>query len=184
MQSKTTIAGHAVHPMLVLFPVLFYVSAFVAFITHAVTHSFFWWEAALWCNLLGVGAALIAAIPGAIDLFGVIPPYHAARPVGVVHMSLSLAALSLFVANLAVQQGAWAQMPARMRVMFHLAHMVKPDVTLALVLSGGGVLVTIIAGFFGWTLVAKHRVGIRAPRDEVLEGRLNPPVAPVFPITR
>lgn len=181
MQSKTNVFGHALHPILVVFPVAFYVSTLAAMITFAVTHTFFWWEAALWSNVLGVGSALVAAIPGARDLFGVIPKYHAAKRVGLVHMSLALTALTLFSANLAMQQGAWAGMPPQLRSMCHLAHVVKPDVVLGLVLSGGGVAVTLAAGFFGLMLVSKHRVGLPEFRDDLMKGRLATSVPPVLP---
>lgn len=160
MQSKTILAGRPAHPMLVVLPIALYVGSFAAFVIYATTHVFVWWEMALWANVLGVATAVIAAVPGAIDLFTVAWKHETARPVGVVHMALSLGALLLFAVNLLVQQGSWAQMPSELRALFHLVHVVKPDVTLALLLSGSGVAVTGVAGLFGWTLVRKYRIGV------------------------
>lgn len=160
MDSKVKIAGHPLHPMLVAFPVALYTAALAAFVVHAVGGSQFWWRVGLWSNLVGVGMALLAALPGLVDLLAAIPRGHPAKKVGLAHMSLAVTALALFATNLVVQRGAWVNMPADLRATLGVPHFVSPDVTASLLLSGAGFAVTLCAGFLGWTLVQKHHVGI------------------------
>ena len=159
MDSKLTISGRALHPMLVGFPVALYLATFTAFSLHATGGSPFWWRVGLWANLLGVGAAVVAAIPGLVDLL-MIPSGHPAKRVGISHMLLAVTALSLFVANLFVQRGTWENLSPLLRTNLGVPDYVQPAVRASLVLTGTGVAVTLAAGFLGWTLVRKHHVGI------------------------
>jgi uncharacterized membrane protein len=69
-QSTAKIAGHPIHPMLIPFPIAFFVSAFVCDIAFGVTANAMWSTAALWLIGAGVVMALLAALAGLTDVVG------------------------------------------------------------------------------------------------------------------
>jgi uncharacterized membrane protein len=147
MYSKVRVGGHPVHPMLVAYPIAFYTSTFVGYVVWAITDRPFWFRLALAANIAGVGMALIAAIPGFVDWATGIPRGTRAKAVGLRHMALNLVSLALFAITLGVYASKWND-PGR------------ASAPLAIVLTGLGVLVTLAAGWFGWSLVQDHHVGV------------------------
>ena len=72
MYSKAKIGGHPVHPMLVAFPVASYTGTLVGFAVYAANGHQFWLNLAIALSIAGAGSAVLAAIPGFVDLtFGV-----------------------------------------------------------------------------------------------------------------
>ena len=69
MYSKARIAGHPIHPMLVAFPIAFYTATVATLLAYVGTHESFWFRVAMVANLAGIVMAVVAVIPGAIDLF-------------------------------------------------------------------------------------------------------------------
>src|SRR3954463_3176375 len=68
MYSKARIAGHPIHPMLVAFPLAFYTTTVVTLLVYIGTREAFWFRFAMVASLAGIATAVIAAIPGAVDL--------------------------------------------------------------------------------------------------------------------
>ncbi|HMG23267.1 MAG TPA: DUF2231 domain-containing protein, partial [Kofleriaceae bacterium] len=68
MDSKARIAGHPLHPMLVAFPLAFYTATVAALLAYLGTREAFWYRFAMVANVSGIATAVIASIPGAIDL--------------------------------------------------------------------------------------------------------------------
>lgn len=147
MLSKARIGSHPLHPMLVAIPVTTYLATFAALIGLGLTRDPFWFRVALWANLVGVVSALMAAIPGAVDLLALVPRRTVARRTGVAHAIANVAALVLFAINLYLMADAYGA-----RDSF--------NVTAALLLTGGGVMLTAIAGWFGWEMVQRHHIGV------------------------
>lgn len=147
MYSKITAGGHPVHPMLIGFPVASYVGTLVAFAVYASNGSQFWLNLAIALNVVGVGSALLAALPGIADLALGVPRGSAARNIGVAHGSLNIAALALFSISLANYVTHWDGPPV--------------GTTLGLGLSAAGVACTAAAGFLGWMLVQDYHIGVR-----------------------
>jgi len=147
MYSKTTIAGHPLHPMLIAFPVAFYTGTLAGLAVYTANGGAFWLKLAIALNVVGVGMAVVAALPGMVDLGFGIPRNSGARTVGVAHAALNFAALGLFAATLAFYIPDWSA-PAG----------VSP--VLGLALTSAGVLCTLAAGFLGWMLVQTYHVGI------------------------
>jgi uncharacterized membrane protein len=145
MYSKIKIAGHPLHAMLVPFPVVLYTATLVCLITYVCTMDLFWFKVALKANWGAVLTAVLAALPGFIDWLS-IPKNRKAKKVGVAHMFCNVSALLLFSLNLYLQ--------------CEQRNMMEPDVTMGIVLSSAGVILTVIAGFLGWSLVQKHHVGV------------------------
>ena len=140
MLSAARIKTHPIHPMLVGFPIACWTLSVVADLYAAYTnqlHYFGYYLAAAGCV-----TALLAAIPGFIDLFGAIPAGHPARAIGWRHAVLNLLALGLFAASVATRPE-----PAYMS---YLAY----GTALA------GLAVILVSGWLGGTLIYDHRVGV------------------------
>lgn len=95
VESTANIAGHPIHPMLVLFPAAFLVGALVTDIVYAVNGASFWADASIWLVGAGLVMGAIAGLAGATDFFTLERPrqltigwVHAIGNVGVVVVSL------------------------------------------------------------------------------------------------
>lgn len=156
MYSKVKIAGHPVHPMLVAYPVAFYTAATVCYIVYNSNDDPFWFKVALVANIAGVAMAALAALPGFIDwLF--IPKKSKAKNTGLFHMLCNVLALTCFAIVAFTECKKWDD-PA-------------PVLGLAIPLTVLGFVLTLIAGFLGWTLVQKHHVGVDVGEEEKLPSR-------------
>lgn len=155
MYSKIKIAGHPVHPMLVAYPIAFYTATFVCYVVFNSKQDPFWFRIAFLANAAGVIMALVAALPGFIDWAIGIPAKHRAKSIGLKHMLCNVSALALFAFNWFSHSGQW--------------NSPMPDSSGAVVLSGGGLILTIIAGFLGWQLVQRHHIGIDPLTSEEIE---------------
>ena len=140
MKSAARIGTHPIHPMLVGFPIACWTLSVVADLYAAYTdqlHYFGYYLAAAGCV-----TALLAAIPGFIDLFGAIPAGHPARSTGWRHAILNLVVLGLFAASVALRPE-----PAYMTHAAYGASLL-------------GVAVLAYSGWLGGTLVYDHHVGV------------------------
>lgn len=155
MYSKITIAGHPIHPMLISYPVAGYTGTLVGYCVYGATGFPFWLNFAIAMNIAGVGAALLAAVPGAVDTRFGIPRRTAARSVAWAHGGLNVVSLALFGAALGYYANHWNG-PAISAV-------------LGIVLSAIGVAITVAAGFLGWTLVQTYHVGVALTQGQQQE---------------
>jgi len=146
MYSKARIAGHPIHPMLIALPIGLYVATVGALLGYVGTEDPFYFRMALVTNVAGVLAAVVAAIPGAIDLFS-LPRYSQARMTGIKHASFALLATGLFAVSGAV---SWRQWDSG-----------SLDATGPLAIGVVGLLALVVAGALGWSMVQTHRVGVR-----------------------
>jgi len=147
MYTKARIAKHPIHPMLVAFPIALYATTVLALFVHLGTSDPFWYRVALYANVGGVVMALVAAVPGLVDLAN-LPAYSTARETGLRHAAFNVLALLFFAASAAVIYGHWVR-----------GHVLADGVPLALSLVG--LASTATAGWFGWTLVQTHHVGVK-----------------------
>ena len=105
MKSKFAIAGHPVHPMLVSLPIGLFAWALVANIVYLLTDSDrTWYEISYWSSIAGIATALLAAIPGMIDGF-TIGRGSEAREKAMLHMTLNLVVIGLFVGAVLLMRG-------------------------------------------------------------------------------
>lgn len=155
MYSKVKIMGRAVHPMLVSFPIVLYTAAFVCFCIYQSTVNPFWYRVAFIGNFAGVCAAVLAAIPGSIDLSAV-PKDSEAKKRGSIHATLNVLSLILFAINLYLIWGT-----------FNLAP--EPNI-LNVFITGGGFILTVVAGYHGYTLIQKNKLAVSlTPEQERVE---------------
>ena len=143
MRSAARIGTHPIHPMLIPFPFACWVLSVVADLIAAYrdgSHEYAYYLAAVGCV-----TALLAAIPGLVDLFGAIPAGHPARRTGWKHAILNVLALGLFALSVAARPD-----PAYTNYLAYGA-------------SFAGLIVVAISGWLGGTLVYDHRVGVPEP---------------------
>jgi uncharacterized membrane protein len=151
MYSKIKLAGHPIHPMLIAFPVAFYAATLVCYIVYNSSADVFWFKVAYVANAAGVIMALVAAVPGFLDwLF--IPAGSRPKKTGLFHMICNVTALLLYGICILQLKDKWDDP--------------KPDIGMAILLTGAGFVITLVAGFLGWTLVQKHHVGVDPLTDE------------------
>jgi len=141
-KSTAQIAGHPIHPMLIPFPIAFFVSTFVADLIFWQTRSEAWANATLWLLGAGLVMAALAALAGLTDVLGdekirnlSAAWLHAGGNVVVV-------LIELFNWYLRYRQGSVAIVPT--------------GLTLSLVV----VLILLFTGWKGWEMVYRHRVGV------------------------
>jgi len=69
-RSTAVIAGHPIHPMLIPFPIAFFVGTFICDLIYWQTSSEAWAAATPWLLGAGLVMAALAAVMGVIDVFG------------------------------------------------------------------------------------------------------------------
>ena len=153
MYSKARIAGHPIHPMVVAFPIAFYTATVATLLAYVGTMEAFWYRVAMISNVAGVVTALIAVIPGSIDLFS-LPAGSRARSTGLKHAGFNLIATALFMVTALVVYRGWTE-----RVMVDGAY--RFDATIPLAMSVVAWVSMVIAGSLGWTLVQTYHVGVK-----------------------
>ena len=156
MYSKAKIGSHPLHPMLVAFPIAFYVGALVSFVVYAIDRNPFWFRVGVVANIAGIVMALVAAIPGFIDWAVGVPKNSPAKSTGLSHMLLQVGALAVFVINAVLQWQKW--------------DMIIPSVGSSVLLSVIGTALMAGGGLLGWKMIATHHVGIDlTPEQERIE---------------
>jgi uncharacterized membrane protein len=153
MYSKARIAGHPIHPMLVAFPIAFYTATVATLVAYVGTHEAFWFRVAMVANIAGIVTAVVAVIPGAIDLFA-LPQGSRARATGLKHAGFNLLATGLFVISAVLLYRSWTH-----RVMVDGEYAFEATIPLAMAVIAW--VSMIIAGSLGWALVQTHHVGIK-----------------------
>jgi uncharacterized membrane protein len=71
MKSRAALGTHPLHPAMVPLPIGAFFLAFVADVTHALTKNPFFYDVSLFAIGVGIVTALLAAVLGLIDYFGV-----------------------------------------------------------------------------------------------------------------
>ena len=141
--STAKIAGHPLHPMIVPFPIAFFVAALATDLAYLQTAAPGFAQASMWLLGAGLAMALLAAVLGLTDFVGERRVRRIREAwlhmIGNV-MAVALAAVSFY---LRATQGAEAAVaPA--------------GVTLSAVVTG----LLLFNGWMGWALVYRHHVGV------------------------
>lgn len=157
MYSKVKVFGRALHPMLVSFPIVLYTASFVCFCLYQATVNPFWFRVAFIANAAGVCAAVLAAIPGSIDLSAV-PKNAEAKKRGINHAVLNTASLVLFAINLYLIWGMFSAPP-------------QPN-AMNIYMTGLAFVLTAAAGYLGYTLVGKNKLGVDLSPEQERQERI------------
>jgi Predicted membrane protein len=104
MDSRAKLAGHAIHPMLVVFPLGLLVTAFIFDIVYLVNGAAHWGIVSFWMIGAGIIGGLIAALFGWIDWFA-IPVGTRAKSIGLTHGLGNVVVLALFAVSWFLRRG-------------------------------------------------------------------------------
>ncbi len=99
---RVTIAGHSLHPMLIVFPLGLLVTSLVWDLVHLATGALMWSALAFWTIVAGLVGGVLAAIPGLLDYLA-IPEKTRAKRVGATHGLLNLVVLIMFAVSVALR---------------------------------------------------------------------------------
>lgn len=141
-RAAASIAGHPIHAMLVPFPIVCFFLALITDIAYWRTSYLMWMEFSAWLLLAGIVFGALAAVFGAIDFFAdrTIRSHPPAWP----HAIGNVVAMVLaFVNNLVHAGDGWTAV-----------------VPWGLILSALTVLVLLVTGWLGGSLVHVHGVGV------------------------
>lgn len=143
MRTPASIARHPIHPMLVPLPIGLWVFSFACDLIYQFgAHDAVWKTVALYSMAGGIIGALLAAIPGLIDLLS-LPPDP--RGTAIVHMTINLIVVALFAVNF------WLR--------FRSAD-AGAGSTNTVWLSLGAIVLLVISGWLGGKLVYEKAVAV------------------------
>jgi nitrite reductase/ring-hydroxylating ferredoxin subunit/uncharacterized membrane protein len=142
MRSKASIKSHPIHPILVCFPLAFYIGTLLFDSLAVIKEEVAFGLTGQYLHSAGIIAAICAAIPGVIDYTYTVPPKSSAKKRAATHGILNTAALLIFGVALYCK---------------HIEDL-SPFVVIGLELTG--VIVTAWAGWLGGTLVHRNQIGI------------------------
>jgi len=148
-RSTASIAGHPIHPMLIPFPIAFFVATFVCDLVYWQTSNAAWATAGVWLLGAAIVMAALAATAGLIDVFG----ERRIRALNDVwwHAGGNVIVVLLQIYNWYIRYTAGT--PA-----------VVPE---GLVLSLIVVCILVFTGWKGWEMVYRSRVGVADDEAEV-----------------
>ena len=143
--AKIRIAGHALHPMLIVFPLGLLGTSLAWDLAYLASRNPMWGQVAFWTIIAGVIGALLAAVPGFVDWMG-IPDHTRAKRIGVYHMVMNVVVLILFIISAAARYTRGYEAP-----------------TLGMMVIGWiGIALAIVSGWFGGELVERLGIGVYA----------------------
>ena len=143
--STVSVAGHPLHPVLIVFPVAFLVGAAGTDIGYWLTRDPFWARASVWLIGVGFAAGILAAITGFSEFFKVKRVRE--RSAGWLHMGGNVAVMVLSLINLLLRQGNPAE----------------PIVYTGLAISVVVATLLGITGWYGGELSFRHKIGVIGP---------------------
>lgn len=138
MRTPARIAKHPIHPMIVPIPIGLWLFSLVCDLVHAFGGASPNWETVAWFTMIGgIIGALIAAVPGFIDVIS-LPP--GIRRIGLTHMGLNLGIVVLYVINALLRRGGVTSG--------------------AIWLSVISILLLLVSGWLGGKMVYEHGVAV------------------------
>jgi uncharacterized membrane protein len=146
-RSTASLLGHPLHPMLVPFPIVFFISALATDLVHCARGTPIWATASVWLLAAGLAGAVLAALAGLTDFLGdrrirQIPDAWA-------HLIGNVTIVLIEAVNLLLRLGATDQVT-----------------TVQLVLSALAVALLSFTSWKGGELVFGHGVAVRAGGEE------------------
>ena len=142
MESRAKLFGHAIHPILIVYPLGLLSTAVIFDIIYLVTADTRWTTVSYWMIAAGLIGGLLAALFGLIDFLN-IPNNTRAKRIGLLHGLINLCVVILFAASFYLRNGV-TEVPS----------------TLALALSFVAVGAALLGGWLGGELVERLGVGV------------------------
>jgi uncharacterized membrane protein len=150
MHTPANIAKHPLHPMLVAIPIGLWVFSLVCDLVHLMgATSPNWQIVALYTMIGGIAGALIAAVPGFIDMMS-LPP--GLKRIALTHMTINLTVVALYIIN------AWLRGSGAGDGVIWL--------------SAASIALLGVSGWLGGKMVYVHGVAVEEPPQPVKPGHL------------
>jgi nitrite reductase/ring-hydroxylating ferredoxin subunit/uncharacterized membrane protein len=143
MRARAQLRSHPIHPMLVAFPIGLWIGSFAFDVAALAKADPSLAAAGFYAVIGGCAGAVLAAIAGAADLFGVVPSRSSAKNRGYIHALLNVGALVLFII-VAARRGGPGAMPDGFSIL----------------LSAISVILILCSGWLGGTLVYRNQIGV------------------------
>jgi uncharacterized membrane protein len=142
LRSTAQIAKRPIHSMLVPVPIVCFIGALFTDIAYWMTAEIMWADFSAWLLVVGLIVGVLAAIAGLIDFAG--NRLIRARAPAWPHMIGNIVVLVLSFFNVLVHtRDAWTSV-----------------VPMGLILSIIVVLILLVTGWLGWSMVYRHGVGV------------------------
>ncbi|HYK41700.1 MAG TPA: DUF2231 domain-containing protein [Thermoanaerobaculia bacterium] len=151
MRSKAAIGNHPIHPMIVPLPIGAFFLALVGDILHLSGRDPFWYRFASFCIVVGIVTALLAAVFGAIEYFGV-EMSPAGRRVATWHAILNVTVVVLYAVSWWMRRNDAALGNDRFSLAMGLA-------VVAFLMLG-------VSGWLGGNLSYHHKIGVVEKLDQ------------------
>jgi uncharacterized membrane protein len=142
MESRAKLFGHAIHPILIVYPLGLLSAAVIFDVIYLLTSNPTWATVSFWMIAAGIIGGLMAAVFGLIDYLNIPSGTRAAR-IGLLHGVTNVAVMILFVVS-------WL-----LRWNFPAASSIA-----ALAFSFAGVAAALLGGWLGGELVERLGVGV------------------------
>jgi uncharacterized membrane protein len=144
MESKAKLAGHALHPMLIVFPLGLLATSIIFDFIYLANGSGRIADAAFWMIAAGVIGGLLAAVPGTID-WAAIAPNTRAKAIGLWHAVGNVIVLVCFAISWVLRNNGDTTAPGNA----------------AITLSVLGGLIAVVTGWLGGELVERLGIGVQ-----------------------
>jgi len=147
MSSPASFKGHPLHPVIIPLPIGLWIFSLISDLIFKFGYGGpVWNDVAFYSLAGGIVGALIAALPGLIDLVSLENPKT--KSIAIWHMIINLLAVAFYCVNF------WLRM--------HRA----PGDNLPIILSVAGVVLITISGWLGGELVYVRGVAVKQPPDQ------------------
>jgi len=145
MSSPASFKGHPIHSVLVAFPIGLLIFSLVCDLLGLVYPSnSSWGTVAFYSMVGGIIGALLAAVPGLVDLLAIRDPQ--VKKIGVSHMVINLVIVAIFVVD------AWLRYSGN-------------ESRFPIILSILGVALLLVSGWLGGEMVYVHGVAVEPQGD-------------------
>src|ERR1044072_837803 len=140
MRTPANIAKHPIHPMLVPIPIGLWVFSFVCDLVYGFGGGGEAWRTVAFYTMVGgVVGALLAAIPGLIDMLSLA---GAQKKTALTHMAINLPVVALYVVNIFVRMGN------------------PENLQLATWMSVISIALLLVSGWLGGKMVFEHGIAV------------------------
>ena len=142
MRSKANIKSHPIHPILVTFPIAFYIGTLVFDTLAIINNNLEFAVTGKYVHIAAIIGAVLAATAGIIDYTYTVPPESSAKKRGAKHGLTNSIVLVIF------------------SVALYLKYRDDVSPYLLLAIEAIGVGLTMYAGWLGGTLVYRNQIGV------------------------
>lgn len=145
MRTPASIARHPIHPMLIPLPIGLWLFSLVCDLLFVFgSGASLWYTLAFYTLIGGIIGALLAAVPGFIDMLSLT---GSRKRIALMHMTINLVVVALYVFNIGLRiNGAQTNV-------------------LPVALSAVAIVLLAVSGWLGGQMVYVYRVGVDETRD-------------------